>query len=243
MANDADKTEKNIIDLLNKIENHEIMEKCSGLRYPRSDCRWHTRKYTPYEQLYHTDKHNDYEKIADYIVSTGLYLPKSLLNTFDKELQTPHNTQIHQAKIIHELVTEHFYNRTWIPRGKNMNFHPTLAFDKNKKPIQRHAFGITLNVYIQEEYDELVLFNRRKSAEQYSESSGDIDENLLQMYDNYPEGTRVNPFQIPINMGPVYHIKATNEKYKQLKESCSANLYHKTFTYPGYIRNMDDEDT
>ena len=242
MANDTDKTKQNIIDLLNKIENHERMENCSGPLYLISDCKWHTRKDTPYQKLYHTHKHNDYTDIADYIVSKGLYLPKSLLNTFDKELQTPDNTQIHQAKIIHELVTEHFYNRTWIPRGKNMKFNPTLAFDKNKKPIQRHAFGITLNVYIQEQNDELVLFNRRIIAKQHSNSSGDIDENLLQMYDKYPEGTRVNPFQEPKNMGPVYYIQETNEKYKQLKHLCSAHLYHETFTYPGYTGKMYDDD-
>jgi hypothetical protein len=116
---------------------------------------------------------------------------------------------------MHELVTEHFYNRTWTPRGDG-SFNPELVLDNQNNPIKKEAFGVTFHVYKQSRNDRNILLQRKWTAEKYSTNTDDNNKDLLLMYLTYPQYTGVNVFkEPPNNMGPVYYISENHPNYKE----------------------------
>lgn len=83
---------------------------------------------TPYEMLFKkVFKHTagkEYMDIAVYIQKNGICLPLSHLPSLDKEMTNKKNTK--QGKLMHEMVTFHYWNRTWIRPQEWIDRHPIV---------------------------------------------------------------------------------------------------------------------
>jgi len=170
------------------------------------------RAETSYEKIYRHNCHDNYGNIAKYIIKRGIYLPHTLVKDFEYvDRRVSKEKQEHRkAKIMHELITEHFYNRTWTPKGDG-KYDPELVHDAENNPIKKEAFGVTFHVYKQDSNDKNILTQRGWKAAAYSTSMEDKDKALLLMYATYPKYTKVDPFKKPSHtMGPVYYISEEN---------------------------------
>lgn len=179
----------------------------------------HRRKETAYEQIYKKQCGHHYNKIAKYIIKNGLYLPENLLPDFDY-FNDNKKKDYRQAKIMHELVTENFYNRTWTPKGDI-----DILRDENNNPITREAFAIKLTVYKQSKDEAYIQETRRATAEAKG-SPANIDWDklvddaayILKMYSAYPDSIELNPFETTANNEPVCSIPMTQRYVQSYKE-------------------------
>jgi hypothetical protein len=131
-----------------------------------------TSEKTPYEELFFKKGSiSDYDLIAKYIVNAGIELPMSVLQYFEKLKQIKNSkggieyvdviTPEVKSKIMHEMVTQHFYNWSWVDDPKR-KIKETREFHHVKfKFYDQLAAEITLNAHHAADVKKAIVYDTR----------------------------------------------------------------------------------
>lgn len=196
------------------------------------------RGITPYEQLYikrYASDRDSYNKFILYMKKHGIFMPLSLLQEWDY-LQYKQDMR---AKIMHEILTEHFWSRTWIEThlieqtrdvdGVKVKFYKPTAEDNHNRQNRRQAVHET-------------VVKMRDTIKRY-------DEYVNDMYDTQYILWGFNVIDIPSpRMGPVYdkvyektsHFKIPFQDWT-LKEQAIHTAINTALRKKWYIRSTYDK--
>jgi hypothetical protein len=188
------------------------------------------RTFTPYEKLFHIKNTASYtpiiiipsyKEIAEYICENGIELPNTLLNYFPN---TESPTIDAREKIMHEMVTEHFWRWSWITHPGD---EPRLITDR------RRYHDITFKFYkpipadteknekqqklVQTAYDGarkgICTYNVTKSKAFYIDQM--YQDKSFKLKPGYISDTReaYPTSEKPTGMGPVYDKSYNDDLY------------------------------
>jgi hypothetical protein len=181
------------------------------------------REFTPYEKLFHIkDTESYYAKIiiphysaiAKHICENGIELPNTLLVHFP-ETESPAIDA--REKIMHEMVTEHFWRWSWVAHpgdetrlitddrkyhGIKFKFYKPIPADTEKNKIQQTLVQTAYNGA----RNGICTYNVTTSKEFYIHKM--YEDASFQLKPGYYTDTGIHPAsEKPSGMGPVYeHI-------------------------------------